>query len=105
MWWHWPAIIALTYAETFVAVLELDALGDALKTKRSERHLLWGRALQVGKWTVLLVLLTWLGGLLVYREDGWLGLPEAITAGVACVHSILWRKHKAWAKPPRKTSA
>lgn len=98
MWWHLPAIVVLTYAETFVAVQEVMALGLAMRTPKAKAYLLRKRALRTAGWTVLLVLLTWLGGLLVYRVDGWLGLPEAFTAGVACIHSIYWRKQRSWAR-------
>ena len=93
--WLWLLVFALSVAEVFFAIQEIWAIGMVLKNRRTVRGVFYASIKYVVPWTAALVAVSLAGGLLIYRENPWLSVPEWLGAQVGCVASLMYRKHRS----------
>lgn len=109
----WLAVFVLAFADSFAAFEELAAIARVWKAKGWRQRLLaiwvaawWtkrdgSRHLEVGvvPWVLAMNLIQTANGLLVYRMDPWLAVPENLGSVLGAGASLMWR---GWRKRKKR---
>lgn len=114
---HWLAVFLISFCDSFAQLEELRAIGRVWKAKgrRAQWAIWWGSRwtnkrgeshweIGVVPWSLALVVMQNVNGILVYRVDPWLAVPESLGNVLGCACSLTWRKWKKARKPSSEPS-